>query len=127
VIYGADPQFKALLRDEWPGSDGTTLPSMLLESFSRGEERVCGRWVVVRRHVAHRLLFLQARQRCRADSLTVRERGIAKLIAQGETHKEIARRLARAPATVRNQIQAIYAKLDVGNIAGLIDAMRPVD
>ncbi len=127
LIYDADPQFKELLRDEWPHSDGTTLPATLLESFSRGEEHVSGRWVIVRGHVAHRLLFLQARQRCRADSLTARERSIAKLIAKGETHKEIARRLARAPATVRNQIQTIYTKLDVGNIAGLIDAMRPID
>ena len=80
----------------------------------------------MRRHVEHGLLFLRARACCRANALTARERTIAQSIARGETHKEIAQGLARAPATVRNQIQAIYAKLEVGSIAGLIEAIRPL-
>jgi DNA-binding CsgD family transcriptional regulator len=126
VIYHCDPHFEALMRAEW-GGRSDALPADLLERLRAGEEQVMGRTLVVQRHVAHRLLFLKVRLRCRADLLTSRERVIARLIAQGETHKEIARSLARAPATVRNQIQAIYAKLEVGSIAGLIAAMRPME
>jgi DNA-binding NarL/FixJ family response regulator len=103
------------------------LPRALLEHFLHGEERVVGRTLVVRRQVEHRLLFLRARLRCRADALTVRERSVADLIAQGGTHKEVARRLSRAPATIRNQLQSIYAKLEVANVAGLIEALKLAD
>jgi DNA-binding NarL/FixJ family response regulator len=57
----------------------------------------------------------------------VRERSVADLIAQGGTHKEVARRLSRAPATIRNQLQSIYAKLEVANVAGLIEALKLAD
>ncbi len=123
-LYHTDPHFEALLRAEWHGWRNGALPAALLERFLGGEERVVGRTLVVRRHVAHRLMFLRARRRCRADELTPRETTIAKMIAQGATHKEIAQQLGRAPATVRNHIQAIYAKLEVGNIAGLIAELR---
>ncbi len=86
-----------------------------------------GRTLVVRRQVEHQLLFLRARLRCRADALTVRERSVANLIARGATHKEVARQLARAPATIRNHIQTIYAKLEVANVAGLIEALQLAD
>ena len=45
----------------------------------------------------------------------------------GHTYKEIAQRLERSPATIRNQIQSIYAKLEVGGIAALIEALRQAD
>ncbi len=64
------------------------------------------------------------RPRCRADNLTVRERTIANLVCKGNTYKEIARTFDRSPATVRNQIQTLYGKLGVDNIAGLIEEMR---
>ena len=126
VIYHCDPQFESLMRDEW-GGRGDTLPAALLERLRAGENPSMGRTLVVHNHAAHRLLFLRARPRCRADLLTPREQLIARLISQGETHKEIAARLERSPATVRNQIQAIYAKLEVGSIAGLIAEMRAVE
>jgi DNA-binding CsgD family transcriptional regulator len=127
VIYHAAPQFEELLRSEWRGDRPGVLPRALLEHFLHGEERVVGRTLVVRRQVEHRLLFLRARLRCRADALTVRERSVADLIAQGGTHKEVARRLSRAPATIRNQLQSIYAKLEVANVAGLIEALKLAD
>jgi len=127
VIYHAAPEFEDLLRTEWNGSRAGVLPSALLEQFLKGADRVVGRTLVVRRQVEHRLQFLSARLRCRADALTVRERSVADLIARGATHKEVARQLARAPATIRNHIQAIYAKLEVANVAGLIEALQLAD
>ena len=52
---------------------------------------------------------------------------MAKLLAQGDTHKEIARLLQRSPATVRNHTQAIYEKLGVSHVAGLIAELRRAD
>jgi DNA-binding CsgD family transcriptional regulator len=45
-------------------------------------------------------------------------------MARGDTHKQIAQMLSRSPATVRNQIRTIYEKLEVGNVAGLIEELR---
>ncbi len=124
VIYQADPLFGTLLRQEWADARDDALPARLLQALQEGRDPVAGLAIVVRGHVEHDLLFLRARPRCRADALTERERAIARRIAQGETHKEIARNLSRSPHTVRNQIQTIYTKLEVGSIAGLIDAIR---
>lgn len=54
-----------------------------------------------------------------SDKLSAREREIADLIARGQTHKEIARSLGLAPATVRNQTARIYDKVGVSSRAAL--------
>lgn len=64
------------------------------------------------------------RKRCRADDLTPRERTVAELLARGDSYKDIASLLARSPATVRNHIQSIYDKLQVSNVAGLMQELR---
>lgn len=58
-----------------------------------------------------------------SDKLSSREREIADLIAQGQTHKEIARALGLAPATVRNQTARIYGKVGVTSRAALTRAL----
>lgn len=127
VVYHADARFAALAGEEWDDWQGRRLPAALSSHFQRDGERFRGRAVVVDARIEQQLLFLKARPRCGADSLTAREFTIAKLIAKGDTHKEIAQTLTRSPATVRNQIQVIYEKLGVGNIAGLIEALRLAD
>lgn len=128
VIYHADAAFEAALRAEWAGwRGGPSLPDTLLEQLRRGQASHLGEHTVVWQRIEQGLLFLGARARCAADDLTPRERVIARLVSKGHTHKEIARLLERAPATIRNQIQGIYGKLGVGNIAGLVEALRPLD
>ncbi|WP_394789698.1 response regulator transcription factor [Rhodoferax sp.] len=124
VIYHADPQFNSLARAEWNDWSGPHLPTELMLDLCRGHERFVGYSIVVRQYMEHGLLFLKARARCLADLLTAREWTIARAIAKGESHKEIAQALNRSPATVRNQIQGIYEKLQVSSIATLIDALR---
>ena len=58
------------------------------------------------------------------DLLSQREKQVATLLAGGLSHKEVARSLGIAPSTVRNQTQAIYAKLDVDNRASLAQAVQ---
>ncbi|SFB72662.1 regulatory protein, luxR family [Polaromonas sp. OV174] len=124
VLYHSNAQFKDLVQAEWNDWSGPLLPAVLMDALSSGHERFMGQTIVVRQYVEHGLLFLKARSRCLADLLTLREWTIARLIAKGESHKEIAQALNRSPATVRNQIQVIYEKLQIGNIAMLIEALR---
>ena len=49
------------------------------------------------------------------ESLTPRERDIARLVAQGQTNKEIAAALFLSEGTVRNNIVVIMEKLGVSN------------
>ncbi len=127
VLSHVDPRFLALLAAEWARPDGTRvdrLPAPLVAHFQRGETTWTGHATVVTRRLEHGLLFLRARPRVAADDLTPRERVVAELAAGGHTHKEIARRVGRAPATVRNQIRSVYQKLGVTHVAGLIEALR---
>jgi len=125
VIYQSDSVFEGLLRHEWPNTSAHALPQPLMDRLLLDGVMI-GNSVVVSSRAEHSLLFLRARPRCSADALTNRERVIAHQIARGATHKEIAQMLARSPATVRNQIQKIYLKLEVSNIAELIEAIRPL-
>lgn len=60
----------------------------------------------------------------RFDLLTQREREVAGLLADGNSHKEAARILGVAPATVRNQTQSIYSKMGVTSRAELALQVR---
>ena len=124
VLYHADPVFQSMVRTEWDSAATRALPAPVLRHFLQGHTRFLGRTLVMTHHVEHKLLFLKTRVRCLADTLTPREHTIAKLLAQGDTHKEIARLLDRSPATVRNHIQAIYEKLEVSHVAGLIAELQ---
>jgi LuxR family transcriptional regulator, maltose regulon positive regulatory protein len=44
--------------------------------------------------------------------LSAREGAIRKLIADGQSNKEIARNLAIAPETVKSQVKHIFTKLE---------------
>jgi len=56
----------------------------------------------------------------RAPSLTPREREILRVIAEGRTTKEIARRFDLTVATVQTHRAAIMRKLDAGSVAELV-------
>lgn len=67
---------------------------------------------------------LTLRRLNRYDLLTTRERQVARELALGKSAKEVARALGVAPATVRNQTQAIYQKLQIDNRADLAAVVR---
>ncbi|MFN4350400.1 MAG: helix-turn-helix transcriptional regulator [Hylemonella sp.] len=123
-IHHIDAHLQSLLRAEWNGWNGAMLPYELLSACQAGSFQYVGRTCMIECKFEHDLLFLRARARCKADALTQREQTIARFIAKGLSHKEVALELNRAPATVRNQIQTIYGKLEVSNIASLIEEMR---
>lgn len=70
----------------------------------------------------------QRTQAAGAPRLTRREREVAQLIDQNLTNREIADRLGISPATVKNHVHHILAKLDVrrrGRAAALLRATPP--
>jgi DNA-binding CsgD family transcriptional regulator len=127
MLYQYDPSFAQLLSQEWPAWRGPRLPATLLESLQRGSGRYRGAHTLLSGQVEHGLLWLRARPRCAADVLATKEATVARLVAQGKSHKEIAQMLQRAPTTVRSQIRTIYQKLGVSNIAQLIETLRHAD
>lgn len=68
--------------------------------------------------------LLRIRATSRADRLSAREREIARHFAEGMGYKEVAQRTGLAPATVRNHLRNVYAKLGVDNRATLVAAMQ---
>lgn len=124
VLYHATPGCEDMLRDEWGSAFRLgRLPAPLLAWLCSTPEPFMGRTLAVRRHVQKDLLFVQLRPLCAADRLPPRQREVARLIAQGLSHKEVAQRLHSAPATVRNQLQEVYRKLHVQNVAELVQLL----
>lgn len=116
VIYHADPRFKELMALEWP-LQGERLGASLLEELQGNKTRILGHRVVVQRTQEQGLFFLRARERHAVDSLSPREFMVAELLASGMTQKQIAARVARSPETIRSQVKAIFAKMDINNVA----------
>ena len=110
----------------WPGWHGDELPSRLRSLInSPGEHILADRELVVRCEDAPGLQGmglrkLRLRRLTPFDLLTPREREVARTLAAGKSHKEAARILGVAPATIRNQTQAVYSKLGVDNRASLV-------
>ncbi len=120
ALYHTEPAFTALLQHEWSGWNGSVLPQELWHVLTTDGGRYAGKAIVVRRVSVTDMMFLKARRRSAADALSPREEAVARYLAQGLSHKQIARVLGTSPQTVRNQIQAIHEKLAVHNTAELI-------
>jgi DNA-binding NarL/FixJ family response regulator len=86
-----------------PGGPGATSRSLSGEAFARRAER--------------ELLATGERARKRTvdtlDQLTPRQTRIARLAANGHTHREIAARLSISPSTVVYHLRKALRKLDV--------------
>lgn len=54
------------------------------------------------------------------ETLSHREREILKLVAEGKTSREIAKRLSISPKTVDTYRSRLMSKIGVKNLAGLI-------
>jgi len=109
VIHVAEEGFVELLRLEWPQWCGPRLPELL--SNGRPAQRYAGKAITVRFVPVFDMFLLKARPRTAVDGLSKRELEVAKQLAKGTNHKEVALNLAIAPATARNHIASIHAKL----------------
>lgn len=124
-VYGRDRNFLDLLSKAC-GEDyasSSVLPVGLTRVLGAGKQSFTWQCLVVRCHAEHGLIIVKLREQIMADTLTAREREIAILVAKGRTHKQVAAELGNAPNTVRSQLQTIYNKLRVNNVAELVRAM----
>lgn len=111
VLHLIDSGFTRLLQEEWPDWHGPRLPDELFALIESRHQRFIGKTIVVGLSELDELFLLRGRKKARLDTLTQREREVAMHFAAGRNHKEIARNLAIAPATARNHIASIHAKL----------------
>lgn len=120
-----EPGFRELLQQEWPGSGPHSIPTPLQSQIFGGKKSCLrGNKIVLFAIISHDLAFIKARQRLPVDSLSTRELEIATQLACGLTHKEIARQLQIAPATVRNHIQAIHERIGIHNNPELVTQLK---
>jgi len=116
---------RAQFGDIWPRWTGDHLPEQLARLIATtGQHILPDRDLVVTVECTPRfqgmgLRRLTLRRLTQVDMLSPREREVARALSDGHSHKEVARLLGLAPATVRNQTQSIYQKLGVDNRASL--------
>lgn len=123
-LHIANSASQAFLRRIWPGWRGDQLPKSLLRYVREpGTFRIRGRDMVLSSsRVAvenSHLVALRLRATAKSDRLSPREAQVARALAAGATYKQAAAALGSAPATIRNQTQAIYAKLGIASRAQL--------
>lgn len=120
----AGPQLCEGLYARWPDWDGLEVPADLLRRFASAPctLRLPDGLLEIRPQGGHmRLLRLPTHEA--APLLSPREQRVAHLFAAGLSYKEIARRLALQPATVRTYLRNAYLRLGVRNKVQLGDAL----
>ena len=124
-VHHSDAGFDNLLLSEWEQYLDHRLPAQLLHGLQQAAEpRYLGSRLVIDWMAGHGVYFLRARNRLPVDNLSARELAIAREIAQGLTHKEIALKLGIAPSTVRNHLSKIHTRVRSRNNAELAGSLR---
>lgn len=112
----------------WPHWGGARLPAPLLADLSReGSVRLAvrGETLVARKFSDAFVLTIKAIPI--TERLTRREYEVARLFGAGGDYRDIARRCAIAPATVRNIVQKSYRKLGINSKAQLARLLSRAD
>lgn len=122
-VVQAEDGFAVSVARRWPTWRGKALPAPLRATVERARFAP-GSWIgddawAVRAVPAGLLTLIELRQASPLDRLSPRENQVAKLYAEGATHKEIARITGLTPATVRHYLREVYAKLSIDNKASL--------
>lgn len=117
----------ALLQNEWREWTPPALPYELMQRLAASPSRsYSGRHISIKAEVLGPTLHLQITPQPNAARLTGAEWNVARLAAHGMSYKEIARELGNSPATVRNQLHSVYAKLGVENKTQLSTALHTI-
>jgi len=113
LIYAADDQFSLALRRHFDDWVGPRVPAAVMAVFANADGLLTAGGLdfsLARGAYRH---ILSATPADRDDRLTHAETRVARLFAEGLTHSQIAAQLGVSPSTIRNQIAAIYRKLDI--------------
>jgi DNA-binding CsgD family transcriptional regulator len=116
------PEAITMLQQEWAQWAPPMLPQELMELVGQNRNGTyVGSAVQVTASQQGNLLYLRiSARRALPSVLSAAERRVAGLAAQGLQYKEIARELGISPATVRNQLHAVYRKLGLSDRNGLV-------
>ncbi len=113
-----------ILQREWPQWQPPILPAGFVDELRRpGPGRYLGKTFVARMDARGDYLHIQWTARPTGRALTGAEQDVAWLAASGLSYKEIARRQDVSPATVKNQLHSVFAKLGVANKTALAAAL----
>lgn len=121
-----EPAAVQMLQSEWSNWGPPVLPQMLMTKLEGSNPAIYrGKAVQVRAVRQENILCLLISLRPPPSAaLTPAELQVSSMAVQGMQNKEIARVLGTSPATVRNQLHAVYRKLGVVSRHGLIAAMH---
>jgi DNA-binding CsgD family transcriptional regulator len=122
-IHAAEPGFGQLLRDAFPDWTGPLLPVALAATLAGSAPFVdLGRLrITIRRRDR---IVLGISRRDDEPALTAAEWRVAQAYARGHSAPRLAADFGVSPRTVRNQLAALYRKLDVHDRLGLIARLR---
>lgn len=117
ILHHLEPKFVQALLLEWPVWKGPRLPDAItsLLSENTGTARYSGDRIQVNADKLSELFYLQINAKGPFDSLSDRQRTIAKLLAEGLSYKQVAKQLNIASSTVTNHANAIYERVGVTN------------
>lgn len=122
-IHASDDEFGLAIRTTFPDWRGPNIPTSAMGVLTSADGAVSAGGLdfsLVRGEQRH---ILAVARSDREERLTRAETRVAALFADGQTHSQIARRLGVSQSTVRNQIAAIYRKLDIHSKAELARLM----
>ena len=118
-LYHADTEFLQVISQDYLFDDCDRLPLGVMNAFSHSVFELVGKASVLVGTKERDLLFLKARPKVAADHLNAREFTIAKMLASGLSHKDIAEKLNRSPETIRTHGKSIYKKLGTTKVTQL--------
>jgi DNA-binding CsgD family transcriptional regulator len=113
VILTADALFLAKLRDVFCDWKGPLLPPPIAHLLGSGKDSAVTDGLdlqFTRGEIGHVVSVTSA---VGANMLSRSEKRVAALFAKGHSHTEIAATIGVSQSTVRNQISAVYRKLDI--------------
>jgi DNA-binding NarL/FixJ family response regulator len=112
--------FEQLLRAQWADVTSGQLPSQLIDFLKAETGKFTTTSLVAYKQKIENSWLLSLRKALPFDGLTVRELNVTELLAEGLTHKEIAKRLQITPSTVRSYLQRLHEKFEVKTNAELV-------
>jgi DNA-binding CsgD family transcriptional regulator len=126
LVHAADADFGEAVLRAFPGWAGPVLPERLrsLVNAGRSPLRLGAQRFALRRGGDGRHLLLALGHE--VETLTTAERRAARLFASGASHAAVAAQLGLSPATVRNQLAAVYRKLHVHSKPALAAALAAI-
>lgn len=127
-LHFVEDKAVALLQLEWRQWAPPLLPRPLIDSLKQSKEKIfVGAEISVKASVQGKMIHLFIRRNSHTKiELSRTEYRVAQLAAKGLQYKEIAKQLGVSPATIRNQLHAVYQKLGVSNKTALANALSSI-